>query len=368
MRIRKYLSIFLIGFAFAIAGCTSDSSSGISDEDRLPDTDNDGIVDKHDPDLDGDGLDNNDPAEDDIDGDGTPDAIDQTPNGPGGEAPRAGAPCTSAKIKPPKGGVTGRLDTVSWELVPKTCQVTVNRTVVVTASAGGVTTESRNARLGKLTANIILPQDCTWSGTQSIAYDFSEIGTAFGDSSGDYTTSADATVGECVEPVIALSNIARAPKSPCSVTSTGAVQCVAGDASTCRSNTCFQLWANNRSDVRPLDRYHTVPTWSVEGASESLMKIYLVKDDVCKVKWEQLHEDDRLSTNDSYILVYRQGDTANWDLVKRQCLVKIDFNDRLGSSVGWENMPTPGNFVLHVTSGTNKRIIINSYSAGPTKP
>jgi len=217
MHIRKFLSIFLIGLVFAIAGCSSDSTSGISDEDRLPDTDNDGIVDKNDPDIDGDGIVNKDDTDDD--GDGTPDATDPTPNGDGDQAPTPGLVCTSAKIKPPRNGITGRLNTVSWELLPERCEATVSRTVVVTASAdkastastdgdGKATTESQNASLGRLTTNIILPQDCDWSGVETIAYDFSEIGNALGDVSGvatgSYTQEVLATVGKkgCNPPPI----------------------------------------------------------------------------------------------------------------------------------------------------------------------
>ena len=224
MHIRKFLSIFLIGLVFAIAGCSSDSTSGISEEDKLPDTDNDGIVNNHDGDIDGDGKPNQN--DDDIDGDGVTndqdgdddgdgiaDGGDSTPEGPpsvngdsdgdgtpdkndptpGGDAARA---CTSAKMYPPKDGITGVLNTVSWKLGPTGCDAsaTVNRTVVVTASYAGVTTESDPASLGKLTTNIKLPHDCGWRGTVPITYDFSEIGNALGDTTGTYTTDRRAIV------------------------------------------------------------------------------------------------------------------------------------------------------------------------------
>ena len=221
MHIRKYLSIFLVGFVFVIAGCSSDSSSGISEEDRLPDTDNDGIVDKHDPDIDGDGILNKDDADDD--GDGTPDTTDPTPNGDGGEAPTPGLACTSAIVLPPKEGTTGRLNTASWELLPEGCETTVSRLIVVTASAdqasplstdgNTATSESQSAYLGKLTTNIILPQDCGWEGTIPITYDFSEIANALGDSSPGYTPTVDASVGDCNPPVVNVSNI-RSSKEP----------------------------------------------------------------------------------------------------------------------------------------------------------
>ena len=194
MHIRKYLSIFLIGLVFAIAGCSSDSTSGISEEDKLPDTDNDGIVDKNDPDIDGDNILNKDDTDDD--GDGTPDADDSTPNGPGGEAPTPGRTCTAAKMYAPKDGITGVLNTASWALGPTGCELGANPKVVVTASHGGVTTESDPASLGKLTTNIKLPHDCGWRGTVPITYDFSEIGTALGDTTGTYTTDRRAIVNK----------------------------------------------------------------------------------------------------------------------------------------------------------------------------
>ena len=66
MHIRKYLSIFLIGSVFVIAGCSSGSSSSGLDRDPIEDIDGDGIADIVDP---------------DIDGDGTADAEDDTPGG-----------------------------------------------------------------------------------------------------------------------------------------------------------------------------------------------------------------------------------------------------------------------------------------------
>ena len=79
MHIRKYLSIFLIGFVFVIAGCSSGSSSSGLDRDPIEDIDGDGIADIVDPDIDGDGEPNG--VDPDADGDGTPDAEDDTPGG-----------------------------------------------------------------------------------------------------------------------------------------------------------------------------------------------------------------------------------------------------------------------------------------------
>jgi len=107
---------------------------------------------------------------------------------------------------PPREGITGRLNTASWELLPEGCETRVSSLIVVTASAdetstvsaGGntATSESQSAYLGKLTTNIILPQDCDWEGTIPITYDFSEIGNALGDPSGNYTQTVSAHVGK----------------------------------------------------------------------------------------------------------------------------------------------------------------------------
>ena len=364
MHIRKYLSIFLIGLVFAIAGCSSDSTSGISEEDRLPDTDNDGIVDKNDPDIDGDGSLNKDDTDDD--GDGTPDATDPTPNGPGGEAPTPDLTCISANILPPNDGITGVQDTASWELLPAGCGLSANPKVVVTADHGGVSTESDSASLGKLTTNITLPQDCSWVGTALIGYDFSEIGSALGDASGDYTTSANADVGSCEFKAIADANIARSPNASCSPANNGDVMCIATAASQCLGNQCFQLWANNQSTVLPLSSFQK-PSWSVTGAGSSKMTIYLSKGNpACKAAWDDLDSNKGSSTLSLAIYYTGPGDT-NWDaLATAGCTVRTTLHDNVGQEVdpNWINPPKPGNFVLQVESGVNNQITIKSFSAG----
>ena len=367
MHIRKFLSIFLIGLVFAIAGCSPDSTSGISEEDRLPDSDGDGTVDPHDNDMNGNGTDNEDDP--DIDGDDIPNADDSTPNGPGGEAPTPGLACTSAKVKPPKQGFTGALNTVSWELLPEGCGLSTNPKVVVTASYGGVTTESDPASLGKLTSNITLPQDCSWEGDVLITYDFSEIGTALGDSASRYITRAKALVGPCEWPndTIAARNIAKHPSASCSPANNGDVMCLSSDANTCSGSTCFQLWANNQDKPVVLNHFKK-PTWSVEGAPGSRMTIYFKKDEICKNRWQQLPQNAQGKSALSYALLYNQGDTANWELVEHQCLVRTTLHDNLGRGLGWKNMPKPGNFVLNVKSGANSQITIKSFSAGEKRP
>ena len=235
MLIRKYLSIFLIGLVFAIAGCSSDSSSGISDEDRLPDTDNDGIVDNHDGDIDGDGKPNQN--DDDIDGDGVTndkdgdddgdgiaDGGDSTPEGPpsvdgdsdgdgtpdkndptpGGDA---GVACTSAEIIAPNDErFTGKYAEVSWTLLPAGCGAQSGVTGKATAEADGeiksqnTYTESLPVNPGATHVLIRIPHKCSWDGTQEVTYSISQIGTALGDPSADTSVNYKQTIEHPVEP------------------------------------------------------------------------------------------------------------------------------------------------------------------------
>ena len=371
MHIRKYLSIFLIGLVFAIAGCSSDSTSGISEEDRLPDTDNDGIVDKNDHDIDGDGTLNKDDTDDD--GDGTPDATDPTPNGPGGEAPTPDLACTSAKVKPPKVGFTGVLNTVSWELLPDGCGPSSNPKVVIGAEHGDVSTKSDPASLGELTTNITLPQDCSWEGDVLITYDFSEIGTALGDSASRYIRRAKALVGPCDWPndTIAKKNIARSLESSCSPTNDGDVMCIATEASQCSGSTCFQLWANNHSTVLPLSSFQK-PSWHVTGVGSLKMTLYLTKGTACKAAVDSVGGG---STKAGLFYYYTGPGDNNWDTLARAgCTVRITLNDNLGTegnypgapSPSWIHRPRPGNFVLDIPSGVDNQITIKSFSAGET--
>ena len=77
MYIRKYLSIFLIGFVFVIAGCSSGGSSSGLDRGPIEDIDGDGIADIVDSDIDGDGIPNEQDPDDD--NDGVEDSVDPTP-------------------------------------------------------------------------------------------------------------------------------------------------------------------------------------------------------------------------------------------------------------------------------------------------
>jgi len=257
MHVRKFLSIFLIGLVFAIAGCNNHSTSGISDAERGPDIDGDGIVNEHDGDIDGDGIPNEN--DDDIDGDGilnkddtdddgdgTDDANDKTAEGPGDnsqskkncednggtwndvsnqcdwivanpkleicinsggiwkddlcteeDAQEVANPCTSAKIFPANDDYhTGDKNArIKWELQPDRCELSSgqNATIQVTAYHRGAeptTRYSGKVKVGQEYAGINIPHNCKWpenhpeGGKKKIDYDFSQIGTALGDTAG----------------------------------------------------------------------------------------------------------------------------------------------------------------------------------------
>ena len=198
MHLKKYLSIFLIGFAFAVAGCSSsDSSGGISDSDQAPDTDGDGIIDDNDLDIDGDGILNKDDT--DIDGDGTPNAGDENPNGGPGVTPPTDTdgdgipdvPCTSADIQWPKAELdTGTRVKIKWTLLPEGCGLTDERNVRVMATARNPNADpaeetSNRHYVGAGTTSITLPHNCDWDRADEprrvIYYDFTSLGEALGD-------------------------------------------------------------------------------------------------------------------------------------------------------------------------------------------
>ena len=221
MHLKKYLSIFLIAFAFAVAGCSSsDSSGGISDNDQAPDTDGDGIINDNDLDIDGDGILNKDDT--DIDGDGTPNAGDENPNGGPGVTPPTDTdgdgipdvPCTSADIQWPKAELdTGTRVKIRWTLLPEDCGLTEERNIEVQATAhnSGADPKKQNSnkrRVGQNKTAITIPHNCDWDpdptmGTNidssvAIQYDFSALGEALGDSKSGtayYTEKVNHQVG-----------------------------------------------------------------------------------------------------------------------------------------------------------------------------
>ncbi len=405
MHIRKYLSIFLIGLVFAIAGCSSDSSSGISDEDRLPDTDNDGIVDKHDGDIDGDGKPNQN--DDDIDGDGVTndkdgdddgdgiaDGGDSTPEGPpsvdgdsdgdgtpdkndptpGGDA---GVACTSAEIIAPNDErFTGKYAEVSWTLLPAGCGAQSGVTGKATAEADGeiksqnTYTESLPVNPGATHVLIRIPHKCSWDGTQEVTYSISQIGTALGDPSADTSHKYKQTIKHPVspshlckkDPVIADSNIGRLRGVECEKGLNGAMTCGEGDVKGSR----WQLWATNQpGPLVELSKFEK-PTWSVPGFTGN-MSIYLAKGADCKAAVTAAGGG---STTGGLYYYYTGPGDANWEkLADAGCKVRITLEECLeanecgGTNSKYMNSAKPGNFILNLNE-TKDSITINSWSAG----
>ncbi|MAB85722.1 MAG: hypothetical protein CML51_00180 [Rhodobacteraceae bacterium] len=190
MHLKKYLSLFLISFAFAITGCSSGSSSGGLDRDPIEDIDGDGIADIVDPDIDGDGIPNEQDPDDD--NDGVEDSIDPTPPvKPGTNT------CVAATILPPNNETSpGEDGELSWELLPQGCVLPATRAnagtgVTVRAAPQRTTGDptSATANAGNCAAKpngnvqcftkIKVPEGC---GEQfAVVYDISEVGDVLGD-------------------------------------------------------------------------------------------------------------------------------------------------------------------------------------------
>ena len=222
MHIRKYLSIFLIGLVFAIAGCSSGSSSSGLDRDPIEDIDGDGIADIVDPDMDGDGTPNADDS--DMDGDGIPNAEDPDDDNDGVEDSIDPTPpptpstktCVAASILPPNEEIApGKYGELSWELLPEGCVLPATR-----ASGGtGVTVRAAPQRTGTATSAIANAGNCVAQGRNSkvqcfteievpdgcgkfgVVYDITEVGVVLGDtnlSKGAYRQTVWHTGKSCV--------------------------------------------------------------------------------------------------------------------------------------------------------------------------
>ncbi|MDB4827422.1 hypothetical protein OAI08_11155 [Gammaproteobacteria bacterium] len=373
MHLKKYLSIFLIAFAFAVAGCSSsDSSGGISDNDQAPDTDGDGIINDNDLDIDGDGILNKDDT--DIDGDGTPNAGDENPNGgPGVTPPNPDAPCTSADIIVPSNEkLTGQTDVwVKWDLLPDGCGLTEERNVRarVTATndyAEPATTESQNKPIGSGKAKIDIPNNCDWKdGTRNVTYDFKAIGTALGDpqvdAPGKYTQTVNHPVGQGTcenvekDPVVPLNRISHHSSAQCDVDpSTGELDCYVSDefGQGGSPTIYFYVWTRITKGLS-FESYVTAPRWDIYtdgGDGKSYMSIALVRcDGSCSFKR----------------VAYKGTGQAEWDAL-------VEENDgwdvqatwsEVDGLTGWINRPAPGNFILKIDS--NDTEIRNYYVPAP---
>lgn len=344
MHIRKFLSIFLIGLVFAIAGCSSGgSSSGIGDQELAPDTDGDGIINDNDLDIDGDGIPNKDDP--DIDGDGTPNGEDGNPNGgPGVTPPTPGLACSSAKIIVPSDEIqTGSTGVrVQWDLLPADCGLTPERNTSIRVYATNPTaSDSPNdtgaVLVGKGSATLTIPNNCDWTeAKQSITYDFSEIGTALGDPSAGtpkYSQSVSHPVGQgtCNAPdkpgVVDLTRISHHKDATCTVESSGAVSCTGATNPIGGPAQYYYVWTKV-TEALPIGYYQSPPTWTATG--DLFMNIYLSKGSEKKT------------------LVYEGGSSEWTSLLAANAGWKVRTNYVDAAGVGWENRPNPGNFILKI--------------------
>jgi len=387
MHVRKFLSIFLIGLVFAIAGCSGSSSSGgSSDNEQLPDSDGDGIVDPHDNDMDGDGIDNEDDTDDD--GDGIPDATDPTPNGDGGEAPTPGLVCTEAKIiAPNRDRPTGKYADVSWDLLPAGCGVQGGATGMATATAEEVIKVSLPVSPGAGHVLVQIPHKCSWTELhQKVTYSISQIGTALGDPSADtdpdhnYKQTIEHPVSSCLkDPAIAYSNIVRIEESECSQPDPASREVVCETPYKGK----FSFWAYKKMSgiPRPLKTYKKpswdstprgiMSVWLDSRASDSCVAALLAEDWSTDPTAGDVYCPDK--TSDFCDHPYKKarinykGSASHlvWDrLAAADCKVATSFEGCPAAS-GFINCPTlssSGNFIVE-TSGA-KAFEIRSYSPG----
>ena len=212
MHIRTYLSIFLIGFVFVIAGCSGSSNSGVN-KDPIEDIDGDGIADIVDPDIDGDGIPNADDPDDD--NDGVEDSVDPTPPvKPGTKT------CTAARILPPEGDdhQLGDIGELGWELLPKGCVLPLARSAgqgvpvsatkddddeVSNATAKAGNCDGRTPEQVQCGVDIEIPKGCGEEEKADVTFDITEIGLALGDttlSSGVYKQTNEYRMPKCPNP------------------------------------------------------------------------------------------------------------------------------------------------------------------------
>ena len=381
MHLKKYLSIFLIGFAFAVAGCSSsDSSGGISDNDQAPDTDGDGIINDNDLDIDGDGILNKDDT--DIDGDGTPNAGDENPNGGPNVTPPTDTdgdgipdvPCMSADIQWPKAELdTGTRVKIRWTLLPEGCGLTDERNIEVQATAhnSGADPKKQNSnkrRVGQNKTAITIPHNCDWDpdptmGTNidssvAIQYDFSALGEALGDSKAGtayYTEKVNHQVGvdtdNCVvtdtNPVVPLDQISHHENLFCKTEKTRVVSCESESDGAVGVGGPPQYYAvftkvYSNTTIGNYDQ----PKWSVTGGS--FMNIYLrcAEPPLVRVTLEN----GKISTD----VPWDEEPYTSWDEFKDDysgCAVRDNYRETAFTLRGWVNLPEEGsNFILRIKS------------------
>jgi hypothetical protein len=185
---QNIVRIVFIGFfamVLGIAGCGGGgSNSGVND--LYPDQDQDGINNGNDPDVDGDGISND--SDKDNNNNGTPDSDE--PSYTPGPIGNPSIPCTTTKIGWPNDEViAGNSADLRWELQPNGCSLstTQNKSIKAIANSGNVSIASVAKNVGQLITTIRVPCDPQF-GTDSrpVAYDFTELGQAIGDTLGGY--------------------------------------------------------------------------------------------------------------------------------------------------------------------------------------
>ena len=328
--------------------------------------------------MDGDGILNKDDT--DIDGDGTPNAGDENPNGGPNVTPPTDTdgdgipdvPCMSADIQWPKAELdTGTRVKIRWTLLPEDCGLTEERNIEVQATAhnSGADPKKQNSnkrRVGQNKTAITIPHncDCDWDpdptmGTNidssvAIQYDFSALGEALGDSKAGtayYTEKVNHQVGvdadNCdvtdINPVVPLDRISHHKNSSCETDqTTRAAVCTSGPL-VIGIGAEKDVYYSVFTKVQPRTelQFYTQPKWSVTGG-DSYMNIYV-----------------RCGGETNERIIYR-GDPTKWKNLQSEygsCVVRANFPE---INAGWVNNPgvAGSNFILRILS---KNTTISKY-------
>ena len=306
MHLKKYLSIFLIGIAFAVAGCSGDSNSGVNKE-PIDDIDGDGIADIVDPDMDGDGIPNEQDPDDD--NDGVEDSIDPTPPvKPGTKT------CTAAQILPPEGGPgkhqLGDIGELGWKLLPEGCVLPLARNAGqgVPVSA----TKDDDGKVSPATAikgncigrtpeqvqcgvDIQIPQGCgKQKAMADVTFDITEIGLALGDttlSKGVYKQTNGYEMPKCdggggeetEESNFTVGNgTGNAVGSSCFSASGGGLRCEAGTRD-CGTTPLTWFYVSTGDGAGKKVCELSAPSWTMD--SDGFMNVALEGSETCTDKW-----------------------------------------------------------------------------------
>ena len=290
--------------------------------------------------------------------------------------------------------------------------------------SGTESSKSLNKNLNTLNTPIEIPCDSNFgSKPRPVAYDFTELGKALGDTvggykntithpapgkgcsgegpdtepgpgkpnqcpsdaTGTYPSCACTTAGftynesknDClpvagpgekpgtnplVPAVIADANIGRHKDAVCDQEDplSSAVTCTLPSGQT----STWSLWVNNEATVLPLDKF-VPPTWNVSPGSWNI-EIWLTKSPKCSTASE-----GKFPTSPAgHLFVYSASpaDKQTWKEIKADCTVRISLKNspdgiNNGESPTYIEMPQPGNWILKPTTSQNS-ITIKTFSAG----